>query len=274
MTEGLQIGLHAAVIAVESGRPYCLAVAGENKQGQVLDGLPFGPYRPTQHRTLDAGLRGWVEEQTRLRLGYVEQLYTFGDMGRMAAQADEGFVSVGYLALVRMPESASRQAQLNWNDWYSHFPWEDWRNGPPTLLTDYLMPALAEWVSSAPNDNSSASGLERQVRFRLAFGCEMRLTTSPTIIAWDEERVLERYELMYEAGLVDEAVIDGQVQQRGLEPCQRILMPIAFERGVGLVISGNGVLDQRRVQESNRRLHVLGQAVCQMFAPARHQTAQ
>lgn len=210
----LQIGLHAAVIAVDDEVPLYLTVAGKNARGETLDGLPFGPYKPGLHRTLDTGLRSWVEDQTRLRLGYVEQLYTFGDIGRMhgADDGSENFVSVGYLALVRKPDEQVSVNRLNWSSWYVHFPWEDWRAGPPGLLTNQLMPALADWVGEAPNERSSVSGLDRQVRFQLAFGCELRGKTVPAILAWDEERVLERYELMYEAGIVDEALTDGQVE--------------------------------------------------------------
>lgn len=218
MNSPLQIGLHAAVIAVDNKTPVYLSVSGTTSNGEVLDGLPFGPYQPNQHRTLDTGLRRWVEDQTQLRLGYVEQLYTFGDTDRMhdESEAMAGFVSVGYLALVRKPEDESRRSLLNWNSWYGHFPWEDWREGPPALLTDQLMPALAQWVGSAPQERSTASGLDRQVRFRLAFGCDFQKSGSPEIINWDEERVLERYELMYEAGLVAEAVTDGRVRRMEL----------------------------------------------------------
>ena len=46
------------------------------------DALPFGPFDPAHHRTLESGLRKWVGEQTKFDLGYTEQLYTFGDKGR------------------------------------------------------------------------------------------------------------------------------------------------------------------------------------------------
>ena len=67
------------------------------------DALPFGPFDPLQHRTLESGLRTWVGEQTYLDLGYAEQLYTFGDRGRHELKPGEGprVVSVGYLALTR-----------------------------------------------------------------------------------------------------------------------------------------------------------------------------
>ena len=112
----LQVGLHAAVIAVDDEVPLYLTVAGKNARGETLDGLPFGPYKPGLHRTLDTGLRSWVEDQTRLRLGYVEQLYTFGDIGRMhgADDGSENFVSVGYLALVRKPDRAEVDVEVDY----------------------------------------------------------------------------------------------------------------------------------------------------------------
>src|SRR3979409_1721527 len=68
-------------------------------------GLPFGPFDPLAHRTFEIGLRAWVEAQTRLTVGYVEQLYTFGDRGGHAGPGDTGahMVSIGSLALTRRP---------------------------------------------------------------------------------------------------------------------------------------------------------------------------
>ena len=60
-----------------------VAVTGHEPQIMVLPGraLPSGSFG-TQHRTLDQGLRAWVEAQSGLKLGYVEQLYTFADRDR------------------------------------------------------------------------------------------------------------------------------------------------------------------------------------------------
>src|SRR6266540_175430 len=100
----IEIGLTAAIVAVEDGEPAIL-VAGDGEKGEARAGLPFGPFDPLAHRTFEIGLRAWVEAQTGLRVGYVEQLYTFGDRGRHVAPVDTGphMVSVGYLALTRMP---------------------------------------------------------------------------------------------------------------------------------------------------------------------------
>ena len=125
----IEIGLTAAIVAVEDGEPAIL-VAGEDKKSEPRAGLPFGPFDPLAHRTFEIGLRAWVEAQTGLRVGYVEQLYTFGDRGRHAGPADEAhMVSVGYLALTRMPETAAvlKKAGAGFEPWYRFFPWEDWR---------------------------------------------------------------------------------------------------------------------------------------------------
>jgi len=227
MKAGLEIGLHAVVVAVAEDGPQVLIVPEPQNKNQSMDALPFGPFDPEKHRTLDIGLRNWVEEQTRLSLGYVEQLYTFGDQGRTrtGVQGDINLVSIGYLALVRIANESGVYKTLNWQNWYSFFPWEDWRNGEPALLQEILMPALADWVRQSPDQASGSDGLERLARFRLAFGCDLPKSGSPNINSWDEERVLERYELMYEAGLMVEAVSDGYVKQRPIEEtCGRAML--------------------------------------------------
>ena len=102
----LRIGLNAAIVAVTNRTPSILAVPASPGEGPA-DGLPFGPFDPARHRTFEASLRASVESQTALHLGYVEQLYTFGDRGRQmhgggdTAEGRPHLVSVGYLALTR-----------------------------------------------------------------------------------------------------------------------------------------------------------------------------
>jgi len=202
----IEIGLSAVVVAVDHDTPLTLTsppVPGGAEGGA----LPFGRFDPIRHRTFEAGLRDWVEAQTALQLGYVEQLYTFGDRGRHAeAEAAGRVVSVGYLALTRRdPEAEGSLGGIGarWRPWYDYFPWEDFREGPPELLTATILPALGRWAKAAPTAGPPARALGRLERFRLAFaeGGE----------GWDEERVLDRYELLYEAGLVAEAQRDGRV---------------------------------------------------------------
>ena len=82
-TNVVRIGLSAAIVSVADDSPHVLVV----RQGDGAHGLPFGPFDPLSHRTFEAGLRAWVAEQTALKLGHVEQLYTFGDRGRHAEAA-------------------------------------------------------------------------------------------------------------------------------------------------------------------------------------------
>ncbi len=211
-TGKLAIGLNAVVVAVEPKNPQVLVVDGRSSTTPNLPALPFGPFQPGIHKTLELGLRSWVETQTQLRLGYVEQLYTFGDRARLRAgtQLPTDTISVSYVALVRRPDTRPGHPQLEWSDWYEHFPWEDWRGGEPHLLGKSLLPALLDWVRESPDSSSEGKGLNRQTRFRLAFGCTLPKTGDAIIVNWDDERVLERYELMYEAGLVQEAINDGR----------------------------------------------------------------
>src|SRR3954465_7838606 len=117
----IEIGLTAAIVAVEDGEPAIL-VAGDGEKGEARACLPFGPFDPLAHRTFEMGLRAWVEAQTGLRVGYVEQLYTFGDRGRHTRASDTGphIVSIGYLALTQMPDTrgAVAAAGAAFERWY------------------------------------------------------------------------------------------------------------------------------------------------------------
>lgn len=204
------IGLSAVVIAVTAGEPRVLTVERVPNDGQGarrsaggLAALPAGPFDPLGHRTLELGLRSWVGEQTQLPLGYVEQLYTFADLGRENGARDPAarLVSIGYLALTREAEPSGDGAAL-WQNWYRYFPWEDGRRGRPAIVASAIEPRLADWATSTRNPEERR---DREQRIRTTFGL------GP--VRWDEERVLERYELLYEAGLVAEARRD-----RGLAP--------------------------------------------------------
>ncbi|MDX2288973.1 MAG: NAD regulator [Hyphomicrobiaceae bacterium] len=194
----VEIGLNAAIVAVTNDEPVVLCVRDAADKCGATEGLPFGPFSPLDHRTLEIGLRAWVEEQTGLELGYVEQLYTFGDRGRHAQPGDLNphIVSIGYLALTRAVQ-VSEITGGTWRSWYHFFPWEDWRKGRPAVIEAIVEPQLRSWSESPVQRPSPARPVERADRVRMCFGLDGA--------AWDEEKVLERYELLYEAGLVAEA---------------------------------------------------------------------
>jgi hypothetical protein len=222
------IGLSAVVVAIRDGEAVVLTVRPHDAVTDVaspLPGLPFGPFDPAGHRTFELGLRAFVTQQTRFQLGYVEQLYTFGDEGRDAPRAEMGtgaarVVSVGYLGLT--PTAVETQVpDTAWAPWSAFFPWEDWRHGRPALLDDAIAPALRRWAGEDAGKWSRA---------RLAFA----LDGAP----WNEERVLERYELLYEAGLAPEAARD-RARAEGHDPAE----PAALSAALGEPM----ISDHRRI---------------------------
>ncbi len=204
----VEIGLTAAIVAVRGDTPLILVARGaggeSGEKGGDLAALPSGPFDPVNHRTFEIGLRAWVAEQTGAPVGYVEQLYTFGDRGRhsRAGSRDPHVVSVGYLALTRFGDAEAPTAPgAGFREWYRFFPWEDWRQGRPALIDATIMPGLRAFVARG-GDSIHRRGLSRIERVRLLFGEDGD--------RFDEENVLDRYELLYEVGLVEESVRDGR----------------------------------------------------------------
>ncbi|MCH8951377.1 MAG: NAD regulator, partial [Proteobacteria bacterium] len=197
-TRPVKVELSAVIVTLETqagqARPMVLTPRGARGRD-----LPTAAFDPKRHRTLHQALAESVEARTGLRLDYVEQLYTFGDPRRSAVRqagligGEPHTVSIGYLALAR-PEAA--RAANDWTGWAHWFPWEDRHDGPPAILGDIIAPRLSEWAGR--------SG-ERRERRDLLFGTG----DAP----WRDELTLERYELLYSAGLVREAWRD-----RGEEP--------------------------------------------------------
>ena len=215
MTTSVVIGLSAVIVALRDGEASVLTVRPRDvltERTSTLDGLPFGPFDPDDHRTFDLAMRDYVTRQTRFELGYVEQLYTFGDKGRDAPLADVGaggarVISVGYLALA--PTAVDTQApDTAWSSWSRFFPWEDWRDGRPGVIDQAIAPALAKWAARSET---------RKSRARLLFALDGA--------RWNEERVLDRYELLYEAGLAPEAARDRDRAQGGAPAEPQALSP-------------------------------------------------
>lgn len=188
---GVRIGLSAVVMALRSGQAVVLTT-------QAPDGshaLPFGPFDPARDRTFELALRNFVTDQTGFALGFVEQLYTFGDAGRALPRATPGpdqarEVSVGYLGLTQEATTAPA-AYAAWTPVFDIFPWEDWRGGRPAII-DTLASQLIDWAADDQHKRGRAETLFALTPCR----------------RWNEERVLERYELLYEVGLVAEAARD------------------------------------------------------------------
>jgi hypothetical protein len=110
-------------------------------------------------------------------------------------------VSIGYLALTRLANARDMQRGA-WRSWYDFFPWEDWRKGRPPILDEVILPPLNEWAALPERRSPAVRPVRRADRVRMCFG---RGGSS-----WDEERVLDRFELLFEAGLAAEAARDGR----------------------------------------------------------------
>ena len=208
----LSIGLSAVIVAASVHEPRVLTVQSGIDGDGAVEALPSGPLE-AEHRTLEIGLRSWVERQTSQRLGYVEQLYTFGDRDRVSGEATPALPAlvVAYLALVREAGPAGTAA-AEWQSWYRYFPWEDWRNGKPPLLGP-IEARLERWACDAAGE---AERRLREERRGLVFGRHGA--------SWNEELVLERYELLYEAGLVAEAARDFGRPLVGLDGTSGVAM--------------------------------------------------
>lgn len=168
---------------------------GEPKVMTIHDGvaLPSGPFE-LEDRSLQSGLRAWVERQTGHPLGYVEQLYTFADRDRDGDSATRRVISISYLGLTR-EEPARSAGDAGWRNWYDYFPWEDRRADTSTSIDKAIAPRLRAWANAA---SDAAQRRQRIERASVTFG----LDGSP----WNDELVLQRYELAYEAGVIEEAV--------------------------------------------------------------------
>lgn len=168
--------LVAVLVAVTCGQPRVLVI-------EDARALPSGPFGGAD-RSLQASLRAWVEEQTHHPLGYIEQLYTFADRDRVPGRQ---VISISYLGLTREgPVSGAHEA--GWRNWYAYFPWEDHRAGVPAAL-QLLQSRLEGWAAGRPG--------EWRQRVAVSFGLDGH--------RWNDEFILQRYELLFEAGLVPEA---------------------------------------------------------------------
>jgi hypothetical protein len=194
----LAVDLVAVLAAITNGQPRVMTIGDGTA-------LPSGPFE-LDDRSLQSGLRAWVERQTDHPLGYVEQLYTFADRDRAAEESARRVISISYLGLTR-EEAAKGAGSAGWRNWYDYFPWEDRRTGPPTSLEKVVISRLRGWAKAA---DDAAKRRGRTERLAISFGLDDS--------QWNEELILQRYELIYEAGLVEEAVRIGLGTKSALIP--------------------------------------------------------
>jgi len=203
--EPIGIGLSAAILAVRADEPVVAVVVPADSVGDGA--LPCGPFSPREHTTLEAGLRFWVKRHTGIELGFMQQLCALGGTDAASDEEPAGtpVLSISYLALVG-PDQCEATKGAIWRSWYDYFPWEDWRHGKPRCLTAEIEPSLKLWAGQPraagdgerPGGSGGPGGHDRSRRLCISFGRDGA--------TWDEEKVLERYELLCEAGLIGSTV--------------------------------------------------------------------
>jgi hypothetical protein len=183
--EAVALDLVAAVLAVRSAEP---VVAIRRIEGR--DVLPSGPFRPRQHDSLESGTLALVAEQTGGNLAFAHHLCA-DCCAPTDGAADIHTVAVGHIGLANPAQRRSATRAI-WKSWYTIFPWEDWRAGKPPCLSQ-IEDYLATWAAQPAGPSDMLFEVDRPQRVRIAFGSSA---------GWDEEKLLERYALMIDAGLI------------------------------------------------------------------------
>lgn len=158
-----------------------LMTLGDNAPHVIL--LRHDQDTPTfeeSHHSLQKRLCHWAETLTHCSIGYMEQLYTFSSFPK---QGQTPHIHITYLAL-----SPDHPRHCH-GSLYQHFPWEDRRSENGTRKLAQFITSIKQWA---------AGHEERQSRIAPAFGLHD--------LPWDDTRVLERYELLWESGLVPRTV--------------------------------------------------------------------
>ncbi len=186
----LAVNLTAALVAISNDTPMVLTASTAG-----TDALPSARFQWNGQTSLETTLRQGVAAQTGLQLGHAEQLQTF-------AERTNG-LAVGYLALTRPTHGATANAA--WRDWYDYLPWEDWRNGRPAVLASIIEPGLRAWADQSTPGSDTNRDLPRIDLVRLAFGFDR--------VPWNEERVIDRFNILSDAGLMGASVLPGRAMQ-------------------------------------------------------------
>lgn len=194
-----KVELVAVLVAVTEGQPKVITVnAGQN--------LPSGPLE-LNHDNIQSDLRDWIRAETGHPVGFLEQLYTFANRDHRPSTDGIPTISISYLGLLH--EYNHFPPKIEWQDWYEHFPWDDCRNGKHPCV-DEIIDVLLSWASK---DRINGDYQRRRVSF--LFGCNG--------YKWNEDFILQRYDLLYEAGLIAEAGGNLYAGKPMYGDCRRVL---------------------------------------------------
>ena len=183
--DAVAVALSGAVLSIRASEPV-VAVVSSGRSGNEY--LPGGLFVPGEHHTLEAGVRSWINHQTGVELGFLEQLCAWSREPGADSAGPPYVISISFLALVG-PAQCNDRTRATWRSWYSFLPWEDWRAGKPDCFNE-IGGRLETWAEKAGPQESE----ERRRRIRIAFGTGG--------VGWDEEKVAERFDLLCEAGVI------------------------------------------------------------------------
>ncbi|MFM9938075.1 MAG: NUDIX hydrolase [Hyphomicrobiaceae bacterium] len=216
--ERIEVELVAAVLAMLDEEPVVMLGTSAASDAASADAasvlqLPSCHFEPSRHETLDTAVRAGVLAGCSPDATHLEQLSAHCTE-RAGGQSGIGALSVGYLALVRA-DRVGHLPRSGWLKLYDVLPWEDWRQGRPTGLSEVIVPGLMRWLETSNAAADSGTGISL-ARVRIAFGLDES--------SWDDERVIERLEILEEAGLL------AQVSQPALRPTHRRIIAAALGR--------------------------------------------
>lgn len=207
----IEVDLVAAVLAMLDEQPVVLLGAADAARAAAGQRLPSCHFDPSRHETLDAAVQQGILAASSPGIGHLEQLSSRCTELR-GDRKSAGILSVGYLALVRA-ETLSHVPRAGWLKIYDVMPWEDWRRGRPACLAEVIVPGLMRWLETS---NTAGEQTGDIARVRIAFGLDES--------SWDDERVVERLEILEQAGLLD------RVSPVVLEPTHRHIIAAALGR--------------------------------------------
>jgi hypothetical protein len=210
MIDEIRVGLTAVVLSVHQEQPVVLtapmqpdgATAASEHQTAATR-LPAGRFSPKGQASLESELRDVVLTAAGMELGYIEQLLTNYDPSSesdgLRSDREQPQLSVSYMALTRA-DTAPLATGAKWLDCYELLPWEDFRGGRPNVLAGKILPGLQGWASDGDVDLVSTpdgeAPMNRSERVAVSFGLSGR--------TWDDQRVVDRFDLLLEAGLIDQ----------------------------------------------------------------------
>jgi hypothetical protein len=196
--------LIAGILSVAQDEPIVRIVREPETGGSLSrrDRLPEFGFALATSGSLEGVLRTALRDLAGTVDGYVEQLqthvlgqppgYDSASAAHRAMPSAVTALAIDYMALVPPRDVGELDG---WESWYLYFPWEDWRRQKPTCLTHVIEPALQAWAARPVNGSEPAAHATRAARVRMAFGQDNG--------CWNEERVLERHDLLVEAGLLE-----------------------------------------------------------------------